>query len=110
MTMLHDANKRLLKVSDIYPAPMDLKKGEYVIRLQLRHDDAALLDKLNDLPVVVEKKLKEPITVPVYANNRDAVKAGKAVKERSLHPGEITRYVAPTGTSPEQSQTRVQLW
>lgn len=87
MSMLHDANKRLIKVSDIYPEFADLKKGEYTIRLQLRHDDAALLDKMKDAPVVVERKLKEPVMVPVYATVRDAVKAAKPVKERSLYAG-----------------------
>ena len=87
MSMLHDANKRLIKVSDIYPEFAELQKGDYTIRLQLRHDDAALLDKMKDMPVVVERKLKEAVSVPVYATNRDAVKGGKPVKERALHPG-----------------------
>ena len=87
MSMLHDTNKRLIKVSDIYPDYADLKKGDYVIRLQLRHDDAVLLDKMKEMPVVVERKLKEAVSVPVYATNRDAVKGSKPVKERALHPG-----------------------
>ena len=87
MTMLHDINKQLLKVSDIYPEYTDLKKGEYVIRLQLRHDDAALLDKMKEVPVVVERKLQEPLTVPVYATVRDAIKGANAVKERALYAG-----------------------
>lgn len=89
MTMLHDANKRLIKVSDIYPEFADLKKGDYTIRLQLRHDDAALLDKMKDLPVMIERKLKEAVVVPVYASVRDALKAAKPVKERSLHAGKL---------------------
>lgn len=89
MSMLHDTNKRVIKVSDIYPDYTDLKKGDYIIRLQLRHDDAALLDKMKDVPVVVERKLKEAVTVPVYATVRDAVKAAKPVKERSLYAGKL---------------------
>ena len=92
MSMLHDANKRLIKVSDIYPEFTDLKKGDYIIRLHLRHDDAALLDKMKDVPVVVERKLKEPLTVPVYATVREAVKAAKPVKERSLFAGKPYSY------------------
>ena len=88
MSMLHDTNKQLIKVSDIYPEYTDLKKGDHIIRLQLRHDDTVLLDKMKDLPVVVERKLKEPLTVPVYGTVRDAVKAAKPVKERSLYAGE----------------------
>lgn len=33
-------------VGDIYPDAVQLKKGDYVIRAILRHDDAQLLDKL----------------------------------------------------------------
>ena len=93
MCMLHDANKRLIKVSDIYPEFSDLKKGDYAIRLQLRHDDAVLLDKMKDIPVVVERKLKEPLTVPVYATVRDAVKGAKPVKERSMYAGQPCSFV-----------------
>ncbi len=42
MTFLLDSNKRLLKVSDIYPEDVQLSKGDYIIRAQLRHDDAGL--------------------------------------------------------------------
>jgi tripeptidyl-peptidase-2 len=33
-------------VGDIYPEAVQLKKGDYTLRLWLRHDDAALLEKL----------------------------------------------------------------
>jgi hypothetical protein len=39
MTFLLDTNKRLLKVSDIYPEEVQLAKGDYIIRAQLRHDN-----------------------------------------------------------------------
>lgn len=41
-----DGNKQKLAVGDIYPEAVQLKKGEHVIRAVLRHDDAALLEKL----------------------------------------------------------------
>jgi hypothetical protein len=39
MSMLFDSNKRLMKVNDIYPEEVQLGKGTYFIRAQLRHDD-----------------------------------------------------------------------
>ena len=33
-------------MGDIYPEAVQLKKGEYVVRVALRHDDAGLLEKL----------------------------------------------------------------
>ena len=37
-------------VGDIYPESVQLKKGDYVIRVMLRHDDVQLLDKLKVRP------------------------------------------------------------
>ena len=96
MSMIHDSNKRLIQTFDTYPDFTDLKKGDYIIRLQLRHDDAALMDKMKDIPVTVERKLKEPVTVPVYLSNRDAVrdaKGAKTLKERNLYPGRTMMIV-----------------
>jgi len=52
MYMLFDANKKLLATGDIYPAAVQLPKGEYTLRLLLRHDSAPLLDKFRALPLV----------------------------------------------------------
>ena len=52
MYMLFDANKKLLATGDIYPSATQLTKGEYTVRLLLRHDSAALLDKFRALPLV----------------------------------------------------------
>ena len=52
MYMLFDANKKLLGTGDIYPSAVQLSKGEYTLRLLLRHDSATLLDKFRALPLV----------------------------------------------------------
>ena len=67
---------------------VQLKKGEYTIRVFLRHDSASLLGQMKGLPLVVERQLGEPVTVPVYGSNRDAVRKTNPCKERVLHPGE----------------------
>ncbi|PRW39066.1 Tripeptidyl-peptidase 2 isoform A [Chlorella sorokiniana] len=93
MYMVFDGNKQRLAVGDIYPEPVQLKKGEYTIRVVLRHDDAGLLDKLKAMPMVVERKLDQAIQVPVYDTNSDAVKGSNAVtKERTLCKGERAAY------------------
>lgn len=50
--MVHDANKQLLGVADIYPADIDVKKGDLTLRAFLRHDDPVLLEKLRHQPLV----------------------------------------------------------
>lgn len=52
MYMLFDGNKKLLATGDIYPGPQQLKKGDYVLRLLLRHDSPILLEKFRALPLV----------------------------------------------------------
>ena len=66
---------------------VQLKKGDYVLRVHLRHDSATLLGQLKSMPLVVERQLGEPITVPVYATNNDAIKKAATVRERALFPG-----------------------
>jgi hypothetical protein len=50
---------------------------------------AGLLEKLKALPCVVERKLGDAISVPVYASHAASLKAGKdTVKDRGLYAGE----------------------
>lgn len=43
---------RRVQTSDVFPESVSLKKGDYTVRVMLRHDNPELLDKLNALPVV----------------------------------------------------------
>lgn len=90
MYMVYDANKRLMSVGDIYPSEVTLGKGDHTIKLLLRHDSPALLEKLRDLPMIVERKLKDAITVPIYHTNADAVNEANAVKDFVLSRGSFT--------------------
>ena len=73
---------------------MQLKKRDYIIRLLLRHDSATLLGKLANLPLVMARQMAEPVAVPVYATNSDAVKKASPVKERTLFAGAVLILVA----------------
>ena len=71
-------------------------QGDYVIRLMLRHDDAALLGKMKALPVVLERSLAQSIEVPVYPTNSNSVRQAKPLKdERVLAAGEGCRLHIP---------------
>lgn len=59
--MLFDANKRLLKQGDAFPAnysAMSLDKGDYVLLLEIRHDDPTKLESLKKTALVLKRKLK----------------------------------------------------
>lgn len=86
-----DSKKQLYSFGDVYAEEKELPKGDYTIHLMIRHDDTKILEKLKNLPMIVERKLKDKdvISVSVYATNSDAVKEEKALKDPiNLYKGE----------------------
>ncbi|CAL9008689.1 unnamed protein product [Prunus brigantina] len=57
--MISDANKRVYAMGDTYPSSAKLPKGEYNLRLYLRHDNVQYLEKLKQLVLFIERKLEE---------------------------------------------------
>jgi tripeptidyl-peptidase-2 len=94
MVMVFDSNKQLLGVGDIYPLDnVELKKGEYTVRVLLRHDDPSVLDKMKALPLLAERTLGTAVTVPVYGMHADSVMGKNAVtKEKTLCRGEMAAF------------------
>ena len=87
MMLVFDADKKLLGTADSWPSEIKAQKGTVTIRLQIRHDDPELLEKLRDLEVWIERKLKSDITLSPYASH-EAMIAGKGtMKKRVLRKG-----------------------
>lgn len=63
--MLYDHNKQLMGCGDAYSNKYSLKldKGDYIIRLHVRHERPDLLEKLTDLPLTVLTKLPQEVSV-----------------------------------------------
>lgn len=55
------------------------KKAEHTVRVVIRHDSPALLEKLRSLPLVMQRTLETSISVPVYGSNAEAVTGGKTM-------------------------------
>lgn len=89
--MLFDANKQLLCQSDpVYPSLLELKKkADYSVRVAIRHDNTALLDKLRGVPLGLERQLDAPVAVPVYGSNAAALTGGKTLDASALLPGDV---------------------
>lgn len=73
-----------------------MDKGDYVIRIQIRDDKKDYLDKLLDIPMLLNQKLSNPITLDVYSSHSQAIIAGKkAAIGHALHSVTVPLYIAP---------------
>ncbi|KAG0716947.1 Tripeptidyl-peptidase 2 [Chionoecetes opilio] len=87
--MLYDHNKQLLGCGDAYSSKYSLKleKGDYTIRLHVRHERPDLLEKLSDLPLTILTKLTQEVKLDVYTTFNAAVASGKKAQTVTMPPG-----------------------
>ncbi|XP_077291266.1 tripeptidyl-peptidase II [Arctopsyche grandis] len=88
--MLFDSNKQYITSGDAYPSKYTLKveKGDYVLKLSVRHERKELLEKLNDTPLLVSHKLPQCLTLDAYSSNALAF-TGKKLLGANMPPGVI---------------------
>eukprot|EP00798_Chlamydomonas_sp_ICE-L_P009787 gene9786-7671_t len=90
---VHDYGKRLIASGDAYPENVTLKKGDYVIKLVLRHDNNELLEKMKNTTLVMQRQLETAVTVPVYRNKKDALTGGSTLSEMMLRGGDRANMI-----------------
>lgn len=56
--MVYNSKKVLVACGEAYPEAAKLDKGKYTVRLQIRHESSLVLEKLNVLPMVLERALE----------------------------------------------------
>ncbi|CAH2208358.1 jg539, partial [Pararge aegeria aegeria] len=66
-----------------------VEKGEYTLRLGVRHESRALLERLSELPVVIQQRLAQPITLDAYCSQPQALTGGKKFTSASMAHGEL---------------------
>lgn len=76
---LFDTNKLAVASGDANSAEtmVKLEKGEYVLRLQVRHERRDLLEKVAEATMLATFKLATPITMEACVSHRNAVHATK---------------------------------
>ncbi|OQS04901.1 tripeptidyl-peptidase [Thraustotheca clavata] len=89
MLMIFDANKKYMGVSDAFPRSIQLKKGSYTLRAQLRHQDPSVLEALKCTIVSLHRDIKE-ISVCVYDSPDGPSLGDKAMGSKSLKKGIYT--------------------
>ncbi|KAF0761000.1 tripeptidyl-peptidase 2, partial [Aphis craccivora] len=77
--MLFDSNKQYISAGDAYANRhvYKLDKGDYTIKMHVRHERRELLEKIIDLPIQVVQKLQNPISLDVYSSHHQATIFGK---------------------------------
>ena len=95
--MVFDANKQLMGSGDaLYPYPLTLAKGKYTMQVLVRHDTKALLDRLKNMVVAVDMKLKTELTVPVHASMQSALSGGDTYSGAMMTRGSRVKvFVSP---------------
>lgn len=96
--MLFDSNKQFLGCGDAYPSKYTIKlaKGDYTIKMHIRHDKKDYLEKLADTPLLLNQKLPTPIVLEVYNSHTQAVIGGKkAMFGHTLCSATVPLYIAP---------------
>lgn len=83
--MLFDTNKMMIACGDAYSSGTNIKleKGDYTIRLQVRHEKKDLLEKVNDTALIIQHKLASNLALDVYDHYNQAVIGGK--KSTTVH-------------------------
>lgn len=75
---------------------MKVEKGDFVLRMHVRHERRELLDKLTDLTLLLGQKLSSPLSLDIYTSHSQAMVGGKKATPLSLAPGATQPiYVTP---------------
>uniref|UniRef100_A0A224ZB69 Tripeptidyl-peptidase 2 n=1 Tax=Rhipicephalus zambeziensis TaxID=60191 RepID=A0A224ZB69_9ACAR len=97
--MIFDNNKQLLASGDAYPGRYStkLEKGDYVLRVHVRHEQSALVERLSDLPLELSHKLPSAIALDAYRSQGQAmIASAKKFAPLMTRPGaQVPVYLAP---------------
>ncbi|KAL3990463.1 Tripeptidyl peptidase II family protein [Acanthocheilonema viteae] len=99
--MIFSTTKQYIGSSAPYPDryPLKLEKGEYRVRVQIRHEDASLLEKYRETVLILRLKLASAISLDCFSDYEisGAVKGeGKKFGTKRMKPGEVgVVYIGP---------------
>eukprot|EP00927_Polykrikos_kofoidii_P018855 TRINITY_DN18781_c0_g2_i1.p1 TRINITY_DN18781_c0_g2~~TRINITY_DN18781_c0_g2_i1.p1 ORF type:complete len:1319 (+),score=219.18 TRINITY_DN18781_c0_g2_i1:95-4051(+) len=90
MYQITDKNGKVWALEDVYPKDHKLPKGDFTIRVNLRHDDIAILERLKVLPLALERKLEgdKAISLEMHTRLNGIVEGSSKAKAASLVKGE----------------------
>ncbi|CAH0476169.1 unnamed protein product [Peronospora belbahrii] len=83
LMMIFDDKKQYMGSSDAYGDETALKKGSYIVRAQVRHEDVSKLEKLKQMMLVLNHEIKE-IPASVFGHQDDVAVGNKPLEKKSL--------------------------
>lgn len=84
--MCFDSNKKLVSCGDSYSGNnyTKLTKGDYTIRVQVRHEKKDLLEKMNEATLTATFKLNSPLNLDIYSSYKGALLCDKKINSCSI--------------------------
>ncbi|XP_017836992.1 tripeptidyl-peptidase 2 [Drosophila busckii] len=97
MWMLFDVNKALLATGDAHSHTFftKLEKGEYTVRLQVRHEKRELLEKIAEANMVASYKLANLISLDMHDSYNQCIVSGRKFTTSTVRGATKLLYIAP---------------
>ncbi|XP_071798150.1 tripeptidyl-peptidase 2-like isoform X2 [Asterias amurensis] len=96
--LLFDNNKQYMGAGDAYPNAytMKLDKGDYTIRLQVRHENRDLLEKLKDMVMLIDQKLSSSLSVDCFQSVTSALNGKSKFNTATVQAGgSVAVFIPP---------------
>ncbi|KAI9146026.1 subtilase family-domain-containing protein [Paraphysoderma sedebokerense] len=105
IVLVFDVNKRLITTQDVYPKPIKFEsKGEYFIRVQIRHESVELLEKLKDMVLALDHSIKS-VSLEFHSSHGQVFTSKKSsFTKLSLDRGDRRAVFVPSPDPPKDAK------
>ncbi|KAI2498283.1 tripeptidyl peptidase II [Fragilaria crotonensis] len=87
LMLLFDSEKKYLGVADAWPSEIKVPKGNVTVRMQVRHDNPDMLEKLKTVPIWIERKLEKELALSAYSSKESMMLGNGTFQKRGLRKG-----------------------
>jgi tripeptidyl-peptidase II len=90
MILAYDGDKKYLGFCDAFAKSITAPKGTVVLKMQVRHEEPSMLEKLKDMTLWIERKMDKDISLTAFSTREDLLVGGKrSMKKRTLRKGSM---------------------